>query len=195
MIVGGILLFNYSAQQLFFAINSRHTAIADFIMYYVTEMGEGFVITAVLVLLMVLPQFRTWWYFISASLCNLLPFFVQQSIKSYYDAPRPVNVFKHAEWIHLSKDWPELLYRSFPSGHSEGAFCFFCFLSLLMPPRHRALGLVLFMLAMAVCYSRVYLAAHFFADIYAGSIVGVVLCTFIYSVMAKLKDRFPGKYA
>ena len=190
VIVGGWLLSSFSGKDLFFFINSRYTPYTDVIMYYTTWIGQGVVITTILALLMLIPRYRTWWYFIAALLCNLLPFFLQQTLKSYYDSPRPINVFKHAAWIHRAADWPELLYRSYPSGHTEGAFCFLCFLSLILPPRYRVLGVLFFIIAMFVGYSRVYLAAHFFADVYAGSIVGTVFCTLIYSVTALLKDRF-----
>lgn len=190
LIVGGWLLSSYSAKDLFYAVNSRHNATADIMMFYVTELGEGFIIILVLLLIMIIPRFRNWWYFVSALLCNLLPFFVQQGLKSYFDAPRPINYFKHAAWIHQNKDWPELLYRSFPSGHTEGAFCFFCFLAILLPEKYRSLGLLFFILALAVAYSRLYLAAHFFADVYVGSIVGAVLCTLIHFVMEMLKSRY-----
>ncbi len=188
--MGGILLFNFTPKDLFYAVNSRHNATADIMMFYITELGEGFVIVTVLALLMVLPRFRNWWYFFSALLCNLLPFFIQQSLKSYFDAPRPINYFEHASWIHLDKSWPELLYRSYPSGHTEGAFCFFCFLAILLPKQYRALGIIFFILAMLVAYSRLYLAAHFFADVYVGSIVGAVLCTLIHFVMETFKNRY-----
>ena len=185
-----MLLMNFSGKELFFAINSRHNEIADTIMYYATWMGEGFLITAVLLLLFAFRRFQNWWYFFAALLCNLIPFFIEQTVKSYFDSPRPINYFRHPPWIHLSPNWPELLYRSFPSGHSEGAFSFFCFLSLLLPVRYRAFGFLFFILALLVCYSRVYLAAHFFSDVYVGSILGTVMCIFIYFVINKIKDLF-----
>ncbi len=190
VIAGGLLLMNFSNKDLFSAVNSHYNDTADVFMYYITWLGQGVVITTVLFLLFAIPRFRTFWYFITALLCNLLPFFIQQLLKSYYDSPRPLNYFKHAPWIHISKDWPELLYRSYPSGHSEGAFCFLCFLSLLLPHKYRAAGLIFFLLALTVCYSRMYLAAHFFADVYAGSIVGTVMCILIYSVIEHLKRYF-----
>jgi membrane-associated phospholipid phosphatase len=190
VIAGGILLINFNAEDMFFYVNTHNTPLADTLLYYTTWMGEGYFIIPVLLLVLAWPAYRNWWYVFTAILCNLIPFFIQQSLKSFFDAPRPLNYFHHATWIHLSPNWPVLLWRSYPSGHSEGAFCFFCFLSLLLPVRYRGFGLAFFILAMAVGYSRVYLAAHFFADVYTGSIIGAVMCTLIYSVMDKLKDRF-----
>ncbi len=190
MAAGVFAILNFSSKDLFCSVNGHYNDVADRLFYYATWMGEGWIITFVLLSLFIFERFRTWWYLLAAAACNLLPFFVQQLLKSYYDAPRPLNFFKHAEWIHFSKNWPELLYRSYPSGHSEGAFCFFCFLSLLLPKKHQAWGFLLFLLAMLVGYSRIYLAAHFFEDVYAGSIVGTLLCIIIFSVIRSIKFRF-----
>jgi len=192
-IAGAILLTCYSAKDLFYAINSRHTEFADVIMDKITWLGEGLVITAILISLFAFARFRNWWYFFTALLCNIIPFFAEQGLKSYYDSPRPVNYFHHAAWIHRAANWPELLYRGYPSGHSEGATCFLCFLSLLLPVRYRAFGFLFFLLALTVCYSRVYLAAHFFEDVYAGSILGTVMCVLIYSAMDFLGNRLFSK--
>lgn len=186
---------NYSDEQLFRAINTRYSDAGNVIMYYTTWMGEGYIIVGVLLSLFFIKRFRNWWYFLLALLCNLLPFFIQQSIKSYYDAPRPMQVLKGREWIHYQPEWPLLLYRGYPSGHTEGAFCFFCFLSMLLPDKHRIWGLFFFILALATGYSRVYLTAHFFSDIYLGSIVGAVTPILIYSIMTIIKERFTNKTA
>jgi len=42
-----------------------------------------------------------------------------------------------------------------------------------------------FIVALLVGYSRMYVAAHFFADVYVGSIVGVVITTLCYVLMTK----------
>lgn len=190
VVVGGLLLIVSNQHDLFFLINTHYNTYADFVMYYFTWMGEGVVIIGVLFLLMLIPALRNWWYFFLALCCNLIPFFIQQLLKSYYNAPRP-RLQYGTTGMHYLPDWPELLHKSYPSGHSEGAFSFFCFLSLLLPPRYRAIGLLFFLLAFAVAYSRVYLTAHFFADVYAGSIIGGVTTTIIFSVMTKYKDLYP----
>ncbi|MFI5196893.1 MAG: phosphatase PAP2 family protein, partial [Chitinophagales bacterium] len=185
VVAGGILLAVFSRQDLFFAINTHYTNIGDLWMYYITWLGEGAFIVTVLVLLLVIPYFRNWWYFTTALFCNIIPFLIQQGLKVFFDAPRPRLLFYDKLWMHHSPGWPLLLHNSFPSGHSEGAFSFFCFLSLLLPARYNKLGFVFFLLAISVCYSRIYLAAHFFEDVYAGSILGGTMTMLIYSIMYK----------
>lgn len=190
VIAGGFLLSRYSKEYLFTLVNSRNTAMGDNLMYCTTWMGQAEVIVPVLLLLLLLPAFRNWWYLATAVVCNVAPLIIQQILKSWYDAPRPMNYFHSASWVHILPDWPHVYYRSFPSGHSEGAFSFFCFLSLLLPPRYSKLGLVFCILALAVCYSRIYLAAHFFDDVYAGSIIGMVTTTVMFSVMVWVRGKF-----
>jgi membrane-associated phospholipid phosphatase len=190
VIAGGILLIIVSRRDIFFTINTHYSDIADTIMYYTTWLGEGSVIITVLFALLFTPRFRNLWYVITALLCNIIPFFIQHGLKLFFHFPRPRLLFYDRLWMHYLPDWPKLLQNSFPSGHSVGAFSFFCFLSLLLTAKYRKFGIVFFLLALSVCYSRIYLAAHFFEDVYAGSILGVSITTIIYSIMYKYKDRF-----
>jgi membrane-associated phospholipid phosphatase len=80
--------------------------------------------------------------------------------------------------------------RSFPSGHTTGAFCLFCFLAILLPPRYKPLGLVCFLVALAVGWSRMYLAAHFFLDVYVGSILATVFVVCVVALMNRNQGRF-----
>jgi len=191
VITGGFLLFFVNSRALFSFINNHYNPFADVIMYYATWMGEAITITTVLVLLLIIvPSFRNWWYFITALLCTLVPTFLEQWIKHMAKAPRPLKIFNEAAWIHIAPEWPKLFNNSFPSGHSTGAFSLFCFLSLLLHQRYKKFGLLFFLLALLVAYSRIYLAAHFFADVYAGSILGAITTLLLFSVMRYYQQYF-----
>ncbi len=187
---GAFLLLFFSKRDLFFVPNTHYSDFADVVMFYTTWMGQGEVIIPVLVFLMLFRRFRNWWYFATASVCNLIPFFIQQILKSVFDSPRPRLLFYDRLWMHYLPEWPVYLSRGFPSGHSTGAFSFFCFLSLLLTARYKAFGIVFFILALAVCYSRMYLAAHFFDDVYAGSILGTILTMILFNIMDQNKSKF-----
>ena len=194
VIVGGVLLLAFDKRQLFAVVNTHYTVYGDVVMYYTTWLGQPEVIAPTLLLLMIsLPSLRTKWFFFTAIVCNVIPLFIQQLLKRIFHHPRPLNYFDwaghKADWIHYLPTWPELLRNSFPSGHSQGAFSFFCLLTFLLPKKYKHIGIVFFFAALSVCYSRLYLAAHFFADIYTGSIIGGVSTTLIYSVMLWLKHN------
>ncbi|NCX94871.1 MAG: phosphatase PAP2 family protein [Chitinophagia bacterium] len=175
--IGGGLLCAYTQERLFMAINGYHNAVLDSLMPYITLMGQAEVVIPLLLLLLIIPRLRGWRYFSIAAIANLIPFFTQQWLKRVFAKPRPIAYFHHAPWIHHLPAWHELLRDSFPSGHSQGSFSLFCFLSLLLPAKFRYFGIVFFFLALMVGYSRIYLAAHFFEDVYAGSIIGTITTT------------------
>ncbi len=193
VLAGGIAILLATKMTLFFCFNGHCTDISDIFLYYFTWLGQAEVIIPSLLLLMVIPAFRNRWYFLTALMCNIIPFLIQHFIKGWLNFPRPMLLFRDVPGIHYLPKWPMLLHSSFPSGHSQGAFSFFCFLSLLLPQKFRGIGILFFLLALCVCYSRIYLAAHFFEDVYAGSILGTVLTTIIFSVMEQYKDRFSGE--
>jgi membrane-associated phospholipid phosphatase len=190
IVLGGIAQLLFSPQQLFYFFNVHSSAVADWLMVNITLMGEGVFTVILLIVLFGIKSFRNWWYFLSAVLTNLLPVSIIQTIKYAVDAPRPLKYFNEALWIHTTPEWPRLMEHSFPSGHTSAAFCLFTFLGLLLPPRYRWLGLLFFILAISVAYSRMYLAAHFFADVYVGSIIGGIFTIGVIAVMNRLRSRF-----
>jgi membrane-associated phospholipid phosphatase len=56
-------------------------------------------------------------------------------------------------------------------------------------PDTKKFGALFFVLAMGVGYSRMYLAAHFFSDVYVGSVLGTGITTIGYLLMEQVKDR------
>lgn len=190
MIVGGVLQLLLTKEQLFYAVNTRYTGFTDVFMYYMTWLGEGWFIIIALLLLLGISKLRNLWFFITATLCSVTPLIIQQALKEYFKAPRPHAYFHDTAGMHYLPAWPSLVNNSFPSGHSEGAFSFFCLASLLLPEKYSRLGFLFFVLALGVGYSRIYLTAHFFEDVYAGSIIGGIVTTIIYSFMYQFKARF-----
>jgi len=191
ILVGGILFLAYDKQTLFAAVNTHYSDIGNVVMYYATWIGEGTLIAIVLfLLLLIVPAFRNWWFFVTALLCASLPALVSQWVKHLHNLPRPLNYFNKAAWIHILPNWPVLMKNSFPSGHTTGAFSLMCFLSMMLPPKYRVWGMLFFFIALLVAYSRLYLAAHFFEDVYVGSIIGGSVTLVIYAIMKNYQHYF-----
>jgi len=185
MIAGGISLLLFDKQLLFAIVNTHHSSIADRLMVWITKMGEGVFGTIILLLLVALKPFRNWWYFSAAFLCNAVPALIVQVVKEAFNEPRPLNYFRNAPWVHHLPEWERLMERSFPSGHTAAAFCLFSFLAFVLVPKYKWAGVLFFFLALLVGYSRIYLAAHFFLDVYAGSVFGVLFTILVVSIMRK----------
>jgi undecaprenyl-diphosphatase len=80
---------------------------------------------------------------------------------------------------------------SFPSGHAAGSFCVAAFLSVALPAawprspgRARALSGAALAVAALVAISRVYLGAHFPADVLAGALLGALIGAALGNVYA-----------
>ena len=110
-------------------------------------------------------------------------------LKSLFGRPRP-RAFYEAQDITVTDilnlvdgmtidDLYTSATNSFPSGHTMSGFAFYGLLALLLPKRFY-LPFWLFVVALLVGISRVYLVQHFFEDIYAGSIVGVLIALGLY---------------
>ncbi len=179
-VLGGIFLLLEQERAIYKVVNDYHYPFLDTLLPYITRLGEGEVVVTGLLVLLIYPAFRTPRYLLALVCCNLVPFLLTQGVKSLVNAPRPLKYFQEAEWIKRVTGQPVNYDYSFPSGHSEGAFAFFCFLALILPPRYSYLGFFFFFLALLVGYSRIYLSQHFYADVYIGSLIGTGCCILMF---------------
>ncbi|WP_019949758.1 phosphatase PAP2 family protein [Hymenobacter aerophilus] len=78
----------------------------------------------------------------------------------------------------------------FLSSHAANAFALTVFLALVLPPRYRVAKWLLFAWTLVVCYSRMYLAAHYFTDILAGALLGSLTAWACARAYRKLAARW-----
>lgn len=188
--VGGVLLYLWTKDVLLLAVNSRYNPASDVFFKYYTHIGDGLLWVVVAVLLILLVSKYKGLVFLLVYAFSSLP---TQIVKLYLFQPsyRPRSFF----WLDYHRlhfvDGVEILVsNSFPSGHTSTAFGMFLTLSHFV--QNKTLSLVFFVMAFMVGYSRMYLAQHFFADVYVGSIIAVVMTSYtLYLVEVKwrLQDR------
>ncbi len=157
--------------------NSLHAAFFDTLFFYITYLGDG--VTAALVVIMLLTvKFR---YALFVGLSNLVASIVTQILKHtlFSDVVRPKKFFEGIHDIYLVPGVNNHLYHSFPSGHSTCAFSLYFALTLLV--KDKILKFAFFLIALVIGYSRIYLSQHFFEDVYAGSLIGVVVTAVMFS--------------
>jgi membrane-associated phospholipid phosphatase len=188
--VGALLLCFFEQQVLFAFVNTHYSDAGNYLMVWCSDMGEApFIVTTALFTFLVAAN-RNIWHFLCLALCLSMPSVVTQLIKHWLELPRPMAVYEGAQWLHHIDSWPLLRANSFPSGHTTGAFSLFSVLAWMLPRRYRYFGLFFCILALSVAYARLYLAAHFFADVYAGSICGTLVALFFYVLVLKLKHWY-----
>jgi membrane-associated phospholipid phosphatase len=142
----------------------------DFLAPFATDLGNGW--TAVIIgLLWLLFSYRRGFIILSAYAVTSLS---AQGLKYIFDAPRPKLYFKdQLSRIHFVKDVDILSLHSFPSGHTVSGFTLAVIFTYWS--RNKAWGPVFLLLAVLIGYSRMYLSQHFFEDVTAGSVIGVIV--------------------
>ena len=185
IVAGGIMLSLEEDRSLFRFFNGLHTPFLDRVMPALTTLGEGVFIVCALSALLLLKRYRNWRFFLLMAGCILTPFLVVQGLKNIFVAPRPIAYFDQASWIHIVEGQTVHRSLSFPSGHTAGIFSAICFFSFVLPRRYAPVIVILFLLGLAVGISRMYLAQHFFSDVYAGSLISVAVTLLVFSLLQR----------
>lgn len=176
------LLFVFSAVVLFIAVpqsdqflfvNRLHHPIGDAAFQYITYGGDGLF----MLLLAVILLFVRFKYVVYAVACFVLTGLVAQAIKRATKLPRPAKVFAGSHDIYLPQDCVVHFHNSFPSGHTTTAFAMMALLYYLFPNQRNSP--FLFVMALLVGYSRIYLVQHFPQDVCAGAVIGSLLTFFL----------------
>ncbi|HEY8781620.1 MAG TPA: phosphatase PAP2 family protein [Mucilaginibacter sp.] len=160
----------FTKDEIYFAVNVRHTDFLDSIEPYITDLGNGWTIVA-LAALVTLFNYRVAFLMITTFLTTSL---AVQVVKFIYDAPRPKLYFKdQLSKLHFVKGVYILSYNSFPSGHTLTAFAMGVLFTYLA--KNKSWAILLIFYGMMVGFSRMYLSEHFFEDVVGGSVLAVFL--------------------
>ena len=168
-----IIKLIFTKEEIYFAVNTRYSDWADFIAPYITDLGNGWTVVA-LSAVAVLFNYRIAFLLITTFVITSLSV---QVAKFIFDAPRPKLYFKdQLSKLRFVKGVEILSHNSFPSGHTLTAFATGVLITYLV--KNKGWGILLFLLAVMVGLSRMYLSEHFFEDVVGGSVMGVFLTIF-----------------
>ena len=172
-----ILIGIHGNHQLFLYVNSYHSPAFDFIFFYWTNLGDG-IIAALLILILLWVSYREALTFL---VITLLITILVHLFKDYLypELNRPVAFFGTSQFLHLVPGYEPPMLSTFPSGHTATAFSVGLYLCFVIKNQFAKFGL--FLIAFFVGYSRMYLSAHFPADVVAGASLGVVLTLICYT--------------
>jgi membrane-associated phospholipid phosphatase len=181
MILAGIVLVIVPKLQIHIFINQFHSSFFDYFFRYITTLGSG-LFAVIAGLLLLFRRIRVGIFIIAA---NAIAGLIVQILKRivFNEMHRPVLSFEGIYPLHLIDRVAIRMHFSFPSGHAATAFAlFFCLAAIT---RNKALKFLCFIMAVCVAFSRVYLSQHFLIDIYAGSVIGVVVSLIFYYIIYK----------
>jgi undecaprenyl-diphosphatase len=104
-------------------------------------------------------------------------------MKPFFERLRPSNDPSLGDMVHIVNKYRGSRF-GFASSHAANTFGTATFIYLLLKEKHKAL-FFLFLWAVFVSYTRIYLGVHYPGDIIAGAIVGV-LCALLSLWLTKI---------
>ncbi len=189
----GLALLYIPKAELHLLLCDRHTPARDIFYRYYTQIAEWLPYVICVALLL----FSRVGNGVFASSCMIISALTTQLFKHIINAPRPVTWFA-ANMPDIQLPLVEGVrmnyWFSFPSGHTTSFFALFFALSILASQnfsqaKTNLLQVILFILAALGGYSRIYLSQHFAADVYAGILVGTLICVLCYVVLYRYEDK------
>ncbi|WP_294081654.1 phosphatase PAP2 family protein [Proteiniphilum sp. UBA5384] len=190
-------------EKLFFLINNGHSAFFDSSMWLFSSIKSWIpLIIAILFFIVYKNSWRQWLPILIAMILvlTLSDQFSSHLIKPLFMRPRPSHYPGIMEHVRVLNDYRGGKY-GFISGHATNSFGLAMFTSLLF--RDRLYSIVVFIWAIIISYSRIYLGVHFPSDIAGGIIAGMTIGYCVYRLyyftakklsqkdMLYLPPRFP----
>lgn len=155
-------------------LNSFHSPVLDPVMLYVTKTEFWIPLYAFLIFLM-FKNFKheSWFLLIGAAITILLSDQITSSLmKPFFERLRPSHDPSMQNLIHLVDDYRGGLY-GFASSHAANTFGVALFVWLALRPVYNWIFLI-FLWAVVMTYTRIYLGVHYPGDIVVGVLVGLV---------------------
>lgn len=184
-IIGATLSLLINKGEAILFLNNYHSFWGDLFFKYATKLGEEpLYIFGIILFLFVKLR-----HAVLIPLTGVVVLLSSYYLKSYFAVFRPATFFKDTEYYNLIH-WIEGvdLYveaNSFPSGHTMSAFALYGLMAFLLPFKNWMAGLF-FSIASIVGLSRVYLVQHFFVDVYAGMIIGILIAVTMWWIQDRI---------
>ena len=112
-------------------------------------------------------------------------------MKPLFARLRPSHTPGVESFLHYVNGYKGGLY-GFASSHAANSFGAVTFVSLLI--QRRWVVVALSVLALCVCYSRIYLGVHFFGDVFVGALIGVFWGVCVFWLMTRIERCWQSRH-
>lgn len=183
-LVGAVVLVMYDKVSIQIWASSFYSSRQNGVWMAVTDMGDTFFFLTVFFI----GSLFSYRFSLYSSVTGITMVVLTTMLKHLFAQPRPLTVLTEMnllENISIVPGYAMNCCNSFPSGHTATAFALFCTCALFL--RSRILKFTAFALALSVGYSRIYLMQHFFEDVYAGSVLGVIIAVGTYCSLSEAR--------
>ena len=172
LIIGFVLAIFIQHGDVVLFINKYSRESWDGIVSLITDLGLGGFVAAVMGLLMFIRIRYAIMGLVNLAFVGIFTSLFKNVLFS--GRIRPFNYLYYDDF-HRFIYTAELNYHSsFPSGHTMTIFAAMSLMAYFVGKRW--VGVIFFVVALTIGFSRIYLCQHFFIDVYVGSILGV-FCT------------------
>lgn len=180
-LVGGVFQLMNSQWELIFFFSAHRSGAGDFFFKHITKAGE-FYPYLVLCILFLFIRFRL--TFLLAGMGGMVSL-ISYLLKGFFEHARPAQILEKSGMMEFIRfvDGVDLNVgmTSFPSGHTLSAFALYGLMAFLIPDKRWG-GILMFLMALSIGISRIYLVQHFPIDVYVGALCGVLIAMGAYQL-------------
>lgn len=172
---------NLDIQILLFIQNNLRNSLMDKLMPFLTILGESGLIWIVICIGLIFSKKYRRFGIMGICAFLLSALLSEYTIKFLVHRPRPFVIYPHDLIIPKPKGY------SFPSSHTTWSFA----VATILCIPFKKYGIIFFILASLIAFSRLYLFVHNPSDVLAGIILGLI-CAFIIICAFKIESKFNG---
>lgn len=176
-------------EKIFFLINGSHSFFLDSVMWNFSSIKIWIPLGVLIIIYLIFNKSWSQWIPILLAITLLFVLCDQCSnhfLKPFVSRPRPTHYPGILEHVRTLYNYTGGKY-GFVSGHSTNSFGFAIFTSLLF--KNKNYTTVVFLWAIIVGYSRIYLGVHFLSDIIGGVITGLIIGYLVYSAYRYITEK------
>lgn len=173
-------------KQILLYLNGMHTPFFDYLMWYVSKTATWSLMLVVLLYLLFKDNWRSA-VVVVIGIALTITFADQIAsgiLKGTVERFRPTHSPEIGDLVQIVRGYRGGLY-GFVSSHAANTIGVSMFLTLLF--RNRTLSVTLFVWAIFVSYSRIYLGVHYLGDILGGACVGLFSGLVVFVIYKWLK--------
>jgi undecaprenyl-diphosphatase len=171
-------------QQWLLWLNGHHSPFFDQVMFTISGKYEWIPLYALLLGFIIYKfRWKSVWIILAVVVLITLSDQLANLFKSGIKRFRPCKDPQIGYLVHLVNDYCRSSY-GFVSGHAANSFALATFMSLLFRKKWITTGM--FVWAVLVSYSRIYLGVHYPGDVIGGALLGAALGWVVFTVLKRL---------
>jgi len=179
LLIGIVLFFSIEKGDAILFLGENRNPVLDTFFIYWTKLGEEYMyILAFVIFLFVKAR-----YALMIPVTALFVLVVSGILKLLFAHDRPKIWFmkmKRLEEVNFVEGINVLVGpTSFPSGHAMSAFALYSLIAFFLIKK-KMVAILLFVTALLIATSRVYLVHHFFEDVLVGSTIGIFIAMVVF---------------